>query len=237
VNGLTAVTLATIAATARVRGWRLFVLLFAAYFLISSAMMQLETLWFNDSLKLPLKAVGQITATSAVAALVTALAGGLLFWPKASVADPVPASLTWRIALMAVIYVVLYYGAGFLIAWQSAAVRAYYSNGVNIPFVPTVLFQILRGTLWAIIALFIVTRLKGSLMRRALVMGLLFSVMAAAQLLYPTSFFPWAVRAAHLVEVGISEFVYGVVVTLVLLAGAAKRPLTGGIWRSLAGQA
>jgi hypothetical protein len=237
VSGLVAVTMAAVAATARVRGWRLFVLLFAAYFLISSAMMQLETLWFNDSLKLPLKAVGQITATSAVAAVVTALAGALLFWPKASSAEPVPASLTRRVALMALIYVVLYYGAGFFIAWQSAAVRAYYSNGVNIPFVPTVLFQVVRGTLWAIIALAVVTRLKGSLMRRALVMGALFSVMTAAQLLYPTSFFPWAVRSAHLVEVGLSEFVYGIVATLVLLAGAAKRPLTDGIWRRLAGQA
>lgn len=237
VNALVAVSLAAVAATARMRGWRLFVLLFAAYFLISSAMMQIETLWFNDSLKLPLKAVGQITASCAVAAVVTALAGALLFWPAASEPQPVPATLTRRIAMMAVIYVVLYYSAGFFIAWQSAAVRAYYSNGVNIPFVPTVLFQILRGTLWAIIALGIVTRLKGSLLRRALVMGFLFSIMTAAQLLYPTPFFPWAVRSAHLVEVGISEFVYGIVVTLVLLAGASKRPLTGGIWRSLAGQA
>jgi hypothetical protein len=237
VNALVAVSLAAVAATARVRGRRLFVLLFAAYFLISSAMMQLETLWFNDSLKLPLIAVGQITASCAVAAVVTAFAGALMFRPSASAASPVPATLTRRIALMAAIYVVLYYSAGFFIAWQSAAVRAYYSNGVNIPFVPTVLFQVLRGTLWAIIALAVVTRLKGSLMQRALVMGLLFSVMTAAQLLYPTPFFPWAVRSAHLVEVGISEFVYGIAATLVLLAGAAKRPLTSGIWRSLAGQA
>jgi hypothetical protein len=237
VNALFAVVLATVAANARVRSWRLFVLLFAANFLLCSAMMQIETLWFNESLKLPLVAVAQITAMSAIAAAVTALAGALLFRPVPAAAQPVPATLTRRIALMAPIYVVLYYGAGFFIAWQSAAVRAYYENGIHIAFVPTVLFQILRGTLWAIIALFIVTRLKGSLARRALVMGLVFAVMTAAQLLYPTPFFPWAVRSAHLAEIGTSEFIYGIVATLVLLAGAAKRPLAGGIWRGIAGQA
>lgn len=237
VNGLIAVALSGVAATARVRGWKLAVLLFIAYFVIGSAMMQIETLWFNDSLKLPLKVIGEIMTMSAIAAAITAIAGALLFRVTPAAALPVPATLTRRIAIMALLYVVIYYTAGATIAWQSAAVRAYYANGIHIQFVPTVLFQIFRGTLWAIIALFIVTRLQGSLARRALVMGVLFSVMTAGQLLYPTSFFPWAVRAAHLAEVGSSEFVYGVVVTLILLVGAAKRPLGDSIWRAIAGQA
>lgn len=237
VNGLFAVTMALVAENARVRGWRLAVLLFVAYFGISSAMMQLETLWFNESLKLPLLEILHITLVSAICGAVAAIAGALLFRGPTAEAARVPATLTRRIALMAVLYVILYYGAGACIAWQFAAVRAYYENGIHIQFVPTVGFQVFRGTLWAMIALYIVTRLKGCLPNRALVMGVLFSVMTAAQLLYPTSFFPWPVRMAHLLEVGSSEFVYGVLVTLVLLAGAAKRPLHGGIWRGLAGQA
>jgi hypothetical protein len=199
--------------------------------------MQLETLWFNESLKLPLPVIGELVANAAIAAAAAAVAGALLFRPAATPALPVPATLTRRIAYMALIYVVLYYGAGFFIAWQSAAVRAYYENGIHIAFLPTVAFQIFRGTLWAIIALTIVSRTTGCLAMRALVMGVLFAVMTAAQLLYPTYFFPWPVRAAHLVEVGTSEFVYGVVATLVLLSGAAKRPLTKSIWRVVAGQA
>jgi hypothetical protein len=237
VNGLIAFSLALVASTARIRGVKLGLLLFFAYFAIASAMMQIETLWFNESLKLPLPVIGQLVGMSAIQAAVIALAGALLFHPQAQDAAPVPAGLTRRIAVMALVYVVLYYGAGALIAWQSAAVRAYYENGIHIPFVPTVLFQIVRGTLWAIIALVIVSRLTGSLARRAVVMGVMFSVLTAAQLLYPTSFFPWPVRAAHLMEVGSSEFVYGIVVTLVLLAGAAKHPLQNSIWRRLAGQA
>lgn len=238
VNGLTAVALALLATRARVAGWRLAVVLFVAYFAISSAMMQMETLWFNDSLKLPLPVVGQLLANSAVVAAMVAAAGALLFHPVREDVGDVPAGLVWRVVAMALIYVVLYYGAGFFIAWQSAAVRAYYDNGVHIPLLPTIAFQIFRGTLWALIALFLVSRLKGSLGSRALIMGVLFAVLTAAQLLYPAPFFPWPVRHAHLVEVGSSEFVYGLIATFILLAGARRRPLgDSSAWRLLTGKA
>ena len=88
------------------------------------------------------------------------------------------------------------------------------------------------------VAIFIVTRLRGSLLRRALVTAVLFFSLTALQLLYPTPFFPWAVRAAHLSEVGSSEFLYGIISTLVLLGGAAKHPLTTpSRWRLIAGLA
>jgi hypothetical protein len=238
VSALDAIALALVAARARVAGWRLALMLFVAYFAIGSAMLQIETLWFNDSLKLPLVVVGQLVADAAIVAVIVGIAGALLFHPAREAMGAVPAGLAWRVAAMALIYVVLYYGAGFFIAWQSAAVRAYYDNGAHIALIPTVLFQILRGTLWALIALFIVSRLRGSLASRALIMGVLFAVITAAQLLYPAPFFPWAVRQAHLMEVGSSEFVYGIIVTMVLLAGATRRPLAStSAWRAVTGNA
>jgi hypothetical protein len=182
--------------------------------------------------------VGQLVAQAAIVGALAAFAGMLLFHPTPQPAEPVPANLAFRIGAMALIYVVLYFGAGFFIAWQSAAVRAYYDNGSQISLLPTIGFQIFRGTLWALVSLFILARLKGSLLSRALAMAVLFAVMTDAQLLYPNPVLPWAVRQAHLVEVGISEFLYGVVVTLVLLAGAAKRPLSStSRWRLIAGAA
>ncbi len=238
VNGVIAVALGLVAGTSRVRGWHMVSLIFVAYFVIGSAMMQIETWWFNDSLKLPLNAIGSMVVDAAIVGLLVGSAAALLFRSTPEAVQPVPANLALRLAAMAGIYVVLYYGAGMFIAWQSAAVRAYYENGIHIQFVPTVCFQIFRGTLWALIALFVVTRLKGSLVSRALVMAVLFFSLTAVQLLYPTPFFPWAVRAAHLAEVGISEFVYGIVSTLVLLGGAAKHPLSApSRWRLIAGQA
>jgi hypothetical protein len=238
VNGLTAVALGLVAALARVRGWRLGVVLFVAYFGIGSAMMQIETLWFNDSIHMAPAVIGQLVADAAIVGALVALVGMLLFRPIPQEAEPVPANLAFRIGAMALIYVVLYYGAGFFIAWQSEAVRAYYDNGSHISLLPTVGFQIFRGTLWAMVSLFILAHLKGSLASRALVMAVLFAVMTDAQLLYPNPLLPWAVRQAHLVEVGTSEFIYGIVTTLVLLAGAVRRPLSAASrWRLIAGQA
>jgi|GEM_PF-792368 len=238
VNGLIAVALSFVAVRARVADWRLGVLLFVAFFAIGSVMMQIETLYFNDSLKLPLAAIFALVEQAAIVGAVVALVGALLFRHADETIMPVPSGLAGRVILLAVVYVFLYYGAGFFIAWQSEAVRTYYDNGAHIALLPTIALQLVRGTLWALIALFIVTRLGGSLACRAGIMGVLFAVLTAAQLLYPTPHFPWAVREAHLLEVGSSEFVYGIVATLILLAGAARRPLSAtSSWRLIAGHA
>ncbi len=223
VNGLMAISLALVAAKARVAGWRLALVLFVGQFVIGSAMMQIETIYFNESVHLPMIVIGQLVTQAAVIAALVSIAGALLFHPEREALGATPGSLVVRIGAMALIYVVLYYTAGFFIAWQSEAVRVYYSNGIHIAFLPTVAFQIFRGTLWALIALFIVTRLKGPLLQRALIMAVLFAVMTAAQLLYPNPVLPWAVRQAHLLEVASSEFAYGIIVTIVLLAGTARR--------------
>lgn len=225
VNGLMAISLALVAGKARVGGWRLALVLFVGQFVIGSAMMQIETVYFNDSIHMPMVVIGQLVAQAAIVAVIVGIAGALLFRTADEDAAAAPSGLALRIGAMALTYVVLYYAAGFFIAWQSEAVRAYYGNGIHIALLPTIAFQIFRGTLWAVIALFIVTRLKGSLLQRALIMGTLFAVMTSAQLLYPNPLLPWTVRQAHLLEVGSSEFAYGIIVTFVLLAGAARRQL------------
>ncbi len=238
VNGMIAVVLAWLASRARVRGPHLALLIFVALYAIQSGMMMLEAFYFNDSIHLPINQIFLMDAQAAVVAAVVGAVAALLFHPAAEPVSAVPSGMMARIAAMAVIYVVLYYTAGYFIAWQSSVVRAYYENGAHIAFAPVVALQILRGTLWALIALFIVTRLKGSLTSRAVLMAILFAVLTAAQLLYPNQFVPWAVRSVHLVEVGTSEAVYGVIATIVLLAGAARRPLAAtSAWRLIAGRA
>ena len=235
VNGLIAVALSFVAARARVSGWRLAVLLFIAFFGIGSAMMQIETLYFNESIKMPVPVILALVKQTAITAAVTAAVGAVLFRHGAREPLPVPSQMTLRIAALALTYVVLYYSAGYFIAWQSEAVRAYYGNGVHIELLPTVAFQIFRGTLWALISLYIVTRIDGSLACRAGIMAVLFAALTAPQLLYPNPLVPWAVRQVHLVEVGSSEFVYGILATLILLAGAARNRLAStSAWRFIA---
>lgn len=238
VNGMIALVLAWLTRSARVRGAQLALLIFIALYAIQSGMMMLETFFFNDSIRLQLNQVLLMDAQAAVVAAVVAVVGALLFHPASEPDAALPSGMTARIVVMTVIYVVLYYTAGFFIAWQSPAVRAYYENGVHIVFTQVVALQLGRGLLWALIALFIVTRLKGSLLSRAALMAVLFAVLTAAQLLYPNPFLPWQVRSVHFIEVATSEAVYGVIATFVLLAGAARRPLAAGSpWRFIAGRA
>ncbi len=237
VNAMVAATLALIAARARVSGLRLALLLFVVFYASASAMMLIEALYFNDSLRMPMNAIIATGEQELIIALFAAAAGALLFRPRKEDVSAVPSNLTVRVVLLAVIYIVLYFTAGFFIAWQSEAVRTYYST-MEIPLASTVALQFVRGILWALISLYVVTHLKGSLASRAAIMAIAFGVLTAAQLLYPNPFMPGPVRMAHLIEVGSSEFVYGIVATLVLLAGAARHPLAdNSAWRLIAGRA
>lgn len=234
VNGLVAVALSALAARARVGGWRLAVLMFVALYGIQTAVMQIETVYFNEAIKMPLDALAGYCVQAAVAAAMVAAALPFLFRPAAEPIGFVPAHMTLRIAALVAIYVALYWSAGLFIAMQSPAVRAFYS-GMHIEPLPTLLLQVFRGTLWALISLYVVTRIKGSLLSRVAIMGMLFAILTAAQLLYPNPLAPWAIRQVHLVEVSVSELAYGIAATLVLIAGS--RPLAQtSRWRLLAGR-
>jgi hypothetical protein len=238
VNGLISVALSFVAARARVSGWRLAVLLFIAFFGIGSAMMQIETLYFNESIKMPIPVIGDLVAQAAIVGVIVATAGAAIFRPSAVASSPVPARLMTRVLALAVVYFLLYWGAGYFIAWQSEAVRAYYANGIHIDPLRTMGLQLVRGLLFALISLYIVTRIEGSLVCRAAIMAVLFAALTAPQLLYPNPLVPWTVRQVHLLEVGSSEFVYGILATLILLGGAARKPLAEtSPWRLITGRA
>ena len=240
INGSVALTLALLASRLRTSGVRMAAVLFVALFCIQTGMALTETWWFNNAVHMP---DGMIVAWGEQAVIVAALlgaTGALLFRPSASSPVEIPSNLLVRIVALAAIYVAIYYAAGFYIAWASPVVRDYYTaHGNNIPgFLPTVAFQFGRGILWALIALCIVSQLKGSLFSRAAVMMILFSVVTALQLLYPNPMMPWPVRVVHMVEGATSEALYGIVATFVLMAGAARRPLPASSpWRLIVGRA
>ena len=222
VSVLTTVTLAMLAERARVGGLRLGLLLFVALFATQTAMMEIEAWYFDASLHIPLPDIAALTVQGAVVAGVVAIVAALLY-RRPSVEDfAVPLHLVWRIAGLAVVYVVLYYAAGYFIAWQSAAVRAFYSNGIHIALGPTVALQFGRGLLWALISLYVVANLRGSLPSRAVVMMVMFVVFATVQLLYPSAYMPWAVRQMHLIEMGTSEALYGLLAAVILTAGGRR---------------
>lgn len=234
-NGAIAIALSVLASRLRVRGAHLGLVLFVAFFCLSVGMMMIETLYFNESVKMPMDLLVLGGVQGLISAAITGAVGTLLYHPSDEAPALVPANIPWRIMALTLIYVVLYYGAGYFIAWQSAAVRAYYSN-MNILLLPTIALQLFRGFLWALISLYIVTRMRGSLMSRAWIMAVLFWVVTSIQLLYPNALMPWAVRRMHLAEVGSSEFVYGFIAVFVLLADARKPLSKDSLWRLIAGR-
>jgi hypothetical protein len=103
---------------------------------------------------------------------------------------------SWKLGVIALVYVILYFTFGYFIAWRNPEVRAYY-NGVDVGgFLPhmamvvretpwLIPFQIVRAILWTALALPVIRMMKGERLETALAVGLLFAVVMNAQLLLP----------------------------------------------------
>ena len=119
-------------------------------------------------------------------------------------------SWTWRIILGDFLYFILYGLAGFALVSVYPTLMDFY--GDKVPpmelIIQTQLF--LRGFIFMAIAYIILRFINLPLGKRALLVGLTFSVFGGiAPLITPNELMPHDIRMGHLVEVGISNFVYG----------------------------
>jgi hypothetical protein len=216
VNGLSTAALLAIIAFSRVRGRALVLVLFVALFAIQTGMMQIETVAFSASVEMPLPDVLRLLVSSAIAAAIISAVAALLFHPAGEGPAAAAPMLGWRIAAAALLYVIAYFTAGQFIAWQFEAVRSYYAATELPSFRILIPLQMFRGVLWALIALFIVLRLRGSLIVRMALMAAIFAVLTASPLLYPNAYMPWGVRLGHLMEIGTSEAAWGALAAWIL---------------------
>jgi hypothetical protein len=129
--------------------------------------------------------------------------------------------------LISVIYVILYYLAGYFIAWQFDAIRIHYSGTIdklsffdhtrqlliNDPyFFP---FQLMRGVLWFFIGipLFIIF-IKNK--KESLIFSFfIFAILPSIQLFLPNPLMSEAVRMGHFIEGFISMGIFGVIAALI----------------------
>jgi hypothetical protein len=132
-------------------------------------------------------------------------------------------SWSWKLALIAVVYVVLYFTFGYFIAWRSPAVREFYGGtdpGNFFGQMQTVVrdtpwlipFQIFRALCWAGIAVIVIRMLETRTAENSVLLGYLFSVVMCAPLLLTNPYMPEAVRMAHLIETASSNFIFGLFV-------------------------
>jgi hypothetical protein len=144
----------------------------------------------------------------------------------------------FRLVLIAIAYVILYWSAGYFIAWQNPELRAFYGSPGEIQSFWThtidtlrldpglFFFQILRGILWALCALPIIRGSKLNVWWTSLLVGLLFSMPQNISHILANPLMPIAsIRFSHMIETASSTFIFGLIVTHLLYGKKGEKQL------------
>lgn len=217
---LTAGALGGVAVSARGGGWPVALAISLLYFGVFHFNTLNEAVFFDFGLSL-----ATIAILLAKGFLVAVVLGPLLVLtlgrmnPQPAESGPGGARRSvggwlWRIALGDVSYIFLYFLAGMLVF---PFVQDFYA-AKTIPAVGDILkMQVFRGLVYIGVALPAVRLFEGNLRRGALALGLAFSVLGGiAPLVLPNPLIPANVRLAHGIEIGVSNFIYGVILARLL---------------------
>lgn len=218
-------------------GWKLAVSLALVYYGAVTFMTQIETWYFLSSitvgpqLLVRLFLMGMPTAFLFIPLAVWVLGRGRATaetLPNSALVMPIQQWI-WKLAAIAIVYIGLYWGAGYFIAWQNPELRAFYGQpGEALPFFTSIAntwrydsllfpFQILRALLWTVCALPVIRGSRANPWWTAVLVGLLFSVPQNVVHIVANPLMPIAsVRLSHLIETASSTFVFGTVVVWLL---------------------
>jgi len=223
--------------SSRYRGWKLIMGLAFSYYGAVTFIMQIETWYFLTGISvspalLPRLFLMGLPVALLYIPLAVMLMGKLKPGTEINVnLEEVETINYWilRPALIALAYIVLYWSAGYFIAWQNPELRAFYgSPGEALPFWTHTLntlkhepllfpFQALRGLLWALFALPVIYGSRWGRAATALLVGLLFSIPQNIGHLMENPLMPLAsIRLSHMIETAVSTFIFGVIVALLL---------------------
>jgi hypothetical protein len=139
----------------------------------------------------------------------------------------------WKLAVIAALYVAIYFTFGYFVAWRTPGLPEYY-GGQDLGFLPGLgvtmretpwlpFFQVLRALIWTGLGGLIIRMHKGGTLETSFAVGLTFSVLMAAPLLLPNPIMGDVVARAHLVEVSTSNLLFGFLLSMLLL----RRPNRG----------
>jgi hypothetical protein len=214
----------------RWHGLKLTVAVFLVYFGITTFMSQIETLLFRNSIGISVGAVRDIIVQGFVCALLFAPLAVIIQGRMKRKTELREAAFKfviiwkgwiWRLTILSIAYVVLYYLFGYFVAWQSPDIREFYSGSTEMTTFPghisdtfhnnpgVLLIQLVRGLLWTGLALLIIRMMKGKTLEVSLVIGLLFGLLLTTGLFIPNPYMPESVRLVHFFETSISTFIFG----------------------------
>ncbi len=222
---------------------KLFANIMFLIFGIFSFMTQIETLYFNDSVKMPLL---MLLITVFTEAIISTFCGIFAVKMKNKSKKQIQSNYALHLdsmkknvgkfTLLAFIYMIFYFFFGYYIAWQFPELRQFYSGSTDIlPFIThiqnqlhkdafLVVFQIFRGFLWTFIGYMLLRGIAvKSNIERYVLMGLLLSIPLATPLFVPNDFMPSGVRFGHFFELLIENFLFGVILTYILPTNKKSR--------------
>ena len=223
--------------TSRWSGWKLALSLAFAYYGAVTFLMQIETWYFLSAITVGPQLLPRLFLMGIPPAFVfIPLAVWILGKGHAPADDSPNPTLVmparqwvWKLAAIALAYLILYWGAGYFIAWQNPELRAFYGQpGDAVPFFASIAntlsndtmlfpFQILRAMLWTLCALPVIRGSRFNVWWTALLVGLLFSVPQNIGHILPNPLIPIAsVRLSHMIETALSTFLFGVIVVWLL---------------------
>ena len=236
ISAISTLLIMAVITTSRYSGWRLMAVLAVSYYGVATFMTQIETWYFlagvtvDEALLLPLFLMGLPVALFFIPLAVLILGKGRAAEPVSILPGQVLIKeWVWRLAAIALIYLVIYWLAGYFIAWQNPELRAFYgSPGEAVPFFAHTLatlrddpglfpFQILRGLLFSGFALPVIFGSKLEKWGTAVLTGLFLSLPISVVQIIENPLIPQAgVRFSHMIETLISTFIFGVIAALLL---------------------
>jgi hypothetical protein len=225
------------------RGWRLMIGVGVSLYGVMTFMSQIETAWFGPAMGvsaavLPGLFLSSLPITLLYVPRAVWLLGNARPWDGVSAAARdafarlhMPATQwVWKLAVIAVVYLVFYFGFGMMVAWQNPALRDLYGNGTNAEVFNNwrlIPFQMLRGVLWVLFALPIIAMDCGPGWKTAILVGLWLALPMNIAHAIPNPIIPdVSVRLSHFVETTTSNFLFGMLITGLLLWHPRRQPHT-----------
>lgn len=228
----------TLVATSKWHGWKLAVLLSLSWYGANTFVMQIETWYFLSDITVDSQLLPLLFLMGMPVAFVFI---PLTVWIMGSIKLPVNHTESigtvsmpvkqWAVKLcaIAIAYVLLYWFAGYFVAWQNHELRAFYgSPGVITPFWEHTMhtlkndpglfpFQIFRSMIWTLCAFPIIWGSRLNAWQTALLVGVFLSIPQNLGHILENPLIPQAsVRLSHMIETASSTFIFGLVMVWML---------------------
>lgn len=192
-------------------------------------MTQIETWIF-------IKAFPQITpqlltnifASNLINIVVVTVAGYFLWKPASSIDNKEKMKIEfrdkrWKIVVLSVFYMILYFTFGYIVPWQLEEARQFYqSSTTSIGNTPLAFIQIVRGAMWVLFCLPVLFNLKGGKIEKFVIITLMMALLPTILLLMPNPFMPVTIRMAHFAETFMSNGILGACIVWLMTSKVGK---------------